>query len=60
MDIFERIGDTTWRGRNTHRMTGWGCCFFFDGLVLFYRGRFTSWMLTATVSRLVEDFRVRL
>ena len=23
MDIFERIGDTTWRGRNTHRMTGW-------------------------------------
>ena len=26
MDIFERIGDTTWRGRNTHRMTGWVHC----------------------------------
>ena len=24
MNIFERIGETTWRGRNTHRMAGWG------------------------------------
>ena len=23
MNIFERIGETTWRGRNTHRMAGW-------------------------------------